>query len=160
MKKYALLSMIVLGISSTAFGICRVNVAVTGPVTCEDTHLPLWGRLCCTGDWNLSGISVERRGNQICVDLYLDCTSLTGCKCEEGEENLPIPTADPHHLDCGLYVLVVRVWVNYQGCACYPYSCLSQPLLRGMTMTSFKVCCDECGSYPCCCGLPWLCCLR
>ena len=156
MKKYALLFLMLLGISSTAFGICRIGVDVAEPVICEAETISVSGYICCTGDWELDNYEVSRIGSQIYVDVYLNCTCLTGCKCEEGEADLDIPGCP---LDCGLYVLVVRVWCTYEGCACYPYSCLSQPLLKGMAMRSFKVCCDQCGCYPCRCGLTWPCCL-
>jgi len=158
MKRYALLFLMLLGISSTAFGICRIGVDVAEPVLCDATTISVSGYICCTGEWEFDSYDVSQFGSQIIVDVYLNCTSLTGCNCVPVEEPLDLELNCPLH--CGLYVLVVRVWFTYEGCACYPYCCLPQPLLRGMAMTSVKVCCDECGCYPCCCGLTWPCCLR
>jgi hypothetical protein len=125
---------------------------------CGATSLAVSGRLCCTGQWTLdpADVCIKRIGNQIYVDLYLNCTSLCGCACEVADaEPLDIPGCP---LGCGLYVLVVRVWTTYEGCACYPYNMFCQPIFCGMAMDSFKVCCDECGCYPCRCMFAWPCC--
>lgn len=161
MKKYALLFLIVLGISSTALGYCRLCIDVQEP-ECDATTLTVCGSLCCSGQCTLvdpaSDIRVRQLGNQILVDVCLTCDCLQGCTCLAIDECGELPLSCP--LRCGLYVLVVRVWCTYEGCACYPYNMFSQPLFCGMAMDSFKVCCDECGCYPCCCGFSWPCCLR
>ncbi len=158
MKKYALLLLMVLGISSTAFGMCRIGVDVDGPVMCGDESIPVSGYLCCAGEWEFEDYDLRQFGSQIQVDVYLNCTSLAGCNCESVEEPIDLELDCPTR--CGLYVLIVRVWCSYEGPACYPYCCFSQPLLRGMAMTSFKVCCDDCCCFPCRCGPVWPCCLR
>ncbi len=156
MKKYALLSMIVLAMSSTAFGICRMQIEVTPP-ECGSNTLVGGGTICCSGQWNMSGYEVSRIGNQIYLDFYLSCTSPCGYHTEQGTDALEIPGCP---FTYGLYVLVARVWMDYSECQCWPYCLYQNPLLVGMAMTSFKVCCDECGSYPCCCGPIWPCCVQ
>ncbi len=157
MKKTALFLLLVLGLSSTALGYCSVCVNVQN-MECGTDILQVSGRLCCTGDWEVDDYCVKRIGNQVYVDVYLECTSLCGCTCEVVDEPVELDLPGDCPLKCGLYTLVVRVWCTYEGCACYPYNMFCQPIFCGMAMDSFQVVCDCCGCYPCRCAFCWPCC--
>jgi hypothetical protein len=140
MKKHALFFLLVLAISSTAFGFCRVNIAVTDPVFCGAESINVSGRLCCTGNWELDDYCITRFGNQIFVDVYLNCSCLSGCECQCGTGSLDIPGCP---LRPGLYVLAVRVWCIYEGCQCWPFNLFCQPIFAGQGTTTFYVCCNQ-----------------
>jgi hypothetical protein len=153
MRKYALLLLVVLGISSTALGVCRINLCID-PIECGQ---PVTSTLdiCCSGECTYAKDPVVRPcGRTIYVDVCLTCTCLDGFG--------PVEQKQPELLGadacCGLYIVVVRVWCTYDGCQCWPYSMFRQPLLCGMTSRTLVVCCDDCGCFPCRCGFYWPCC--
>jgi len=155
MKKQLFLLLLVLGLSSTAWGYCLVNVSAEqqdcdGPVNAQMT-------LCCSGDCSLRNADFCRWGNVIYADVYLDCTCTAGCSRIQRTANLEERLGSD--LCCGLYILVVRVWCEYDAC-CWPYCMFGQPVFCGMGSTSFRVCCDDaCCCFPCfpcfpCCPSP------
>jgi len=143
MKKRLFLLLLVLGLSSTAWGYCLVNVSAEqqdcdGPVNAQMT-------LCCSGDCSLDRAEFRRWGNQIYVDVYLDCTCMAGCSTIQRTVDLEDKLGSD--LTCGLYILVVRVWCTYD---CWPYCMFGRPIFCGMGSTSFRVCCDDgCCCFPC-----------
>jgi len=138
MKKYMWLLVLVLGMSTTAWGVCRVEIDVEEPVCAGDTSLTFSGRICCSGQWEFDGDpAITQFGNLIYMDVYLNCTCMRGCKCEETEgEELILPQG----LCPGLHMLIVRVWCTYE---CWPYCMFDRPFFCGMGATYFRV-------WPCC----------
>ncbi len=142
MKKYLCLLALVLGMSGTAWGYCYVDVEV-GPAVCGEPVLAQT-RICCTGECTLDRTTQCRWGNVIVWDVYLDCTCIGGCSKITAP---PKPQPLPGDFSCGLYVMVVRVWCNYE---CWPYCMFGRPVFCGMGSTAFTVCCDDgCACCPC-----------
>ncbi|MBN1361194.1 MAG: hypothetical protein JW993_11400 [Sedimentisphaerales bacterium] len=153
MKKYALLMLLVLGMSSVAMGICKVDVCVN-PVRCGEPVIANV-KICCSGQWTSAAQhKVTPCGSIIYLDVYLKCTSRCGCMCS-GPREVPLL----REARCGLYMVLVRVWMDYSDCLCWPCFSFCQPILSGMGSTTFKVCCEDCGCWPCCCLFQWPCCL-
>ncbi len=148
MKKHALFLILVLAISSTAFGICRVNAFVSQPsdgmpVDGDDVAIRVVAN--CSGDCEFVRFEQSGWGSVIYVDMYLTCDCLNGSsEVNKGKWILRPAT-------CGQYIVFVRVWCQYEGCACWPYSCFRQPVFCGQTALSVRVGCEQCGSYPCAC---------
>ena len=145
MKKVICLIALVLAMSSTTWGICGVTVRVSQPAD----GLPVCGDdvavrvvTTCSGACTFDRFEKSQLGNTLYVDMYLDCS----CMCGSSEINKG--TWILQEAPCGLYIVVVRVWCTYD---CWPYCMFNQPLFCGMGSTYFKVCCPECGCYPCCC---------
>lgn len=147
MKKYMFLLALVVAMSSTAWGVSRVKVCVEPSYPdCEDT-IRACIDLCCNGQCTYERKVIKRCSNQIYIDVYVKCECLKGSSkvCRR-----PVILEKP----CtGFYVVVVRVWCTYKGCACWPYSMFRQPLFCGMGVTHFKVCCPECRCFPCRCWM-------
>jgi len=140
MKKYMWLLVLVLGMSTTAWGVCRVGIDVEEPVCAGDTSLAFSGSICCSGQCTIDEDPVVSQfGRTIYMDIYLNCT----CPCgytEEGDDDT-LELAYP--LCPGLYIVVVRVWCTYEF---WPYCMFNRPILCGMGSTWFNVCC--CGAPP------------
>ncbi len=148
MKKAMLLATVMLAMSSTAWGICRVNMSVVNLCCAEDKFF-MAGSICCAGQCEVEGYTVSQFCNQLYVDLYLTCSCLDGCSCLSPDE---LELVAPQGLCCGMYTVAVRVWCSYD---CWPYCMLRQPIFCGMGITSFTACCDDCDCYPCrCWALP------
>jgi hypothetical protein len=143
MKKYALLLLLVLGMSSAASAYCKVDVCVA-PTKCGDP-LVAQVKVCCTGQWTVACTKTTVYCNTIYLDAYLKCTSLCGCQCRG-----PVPVKLLDKTKCGWYVVVVRVWMDYSECCCWPY-CMYPPMLSGMGSAFTYVPCCTCGCYPCPC---------
>ncbi len=146
MKKYAFLLLVVLGISSTAFGFCRMSIQVNEqPIECGATSIDVSGYLCCTQAWQLinyeEDVRICRFGRVIYVDIDLDCECGCELDCQEGRATLDIP--EPA-LCPGMYILVVRVWCNYEGSQCWPCWWYPQRMFVGQAATSFRVSCGDC----------------
>ena len=148
MKKFALLMLLVLGTSSVALGVCNVDVCVDSPS--EGQALMATLGICCSGQWTVDPcIETTVFCSTIYIDVTLNCTSQCGCTCTE----LP-PVQLLKEADCGLYLVMVRVWMDYSGCG-WPYCMFSRPMLVGMGSESVFVKCDDCGCYPCSCSPCW-----
>ena len=145
MKKCIWLFVLVLGMSTTAWGACQVDVGVNPSApTCEDTVYASIN-IRCSGDCTFETRTVRRMGNLIYVDVYLECDCPCGCS--------ELPHLGPEILDepcCGLYMVVVRVWCTYTY---WPYCMFRRPIFCGMGSTHFRVCCPDCCCWPCCCCL-------
>ena len=101
MKKYAVLLLLVLGLSSTALGFCKVDVCVD-PVSCGEPVVANV-KICCSGQWTGAKPHETRVcGNIIYLDVYLKCTSPCGSMCS-GPRTVNLPAA----AKCGLYTVVV-----------------------------------------------------
>jgi len=150
MKKYALLLLLVLGMSSVALGYCKVDVSV-GPTVCGEP-LKAQVKICCTGQWTVAGKKTTVYGNMIYLDVRLKCTSPCGYKCAGPQEVKLLDKAK-----CGWYAVAVRVWMDYSECNCWPYCMYPQPVFCGIGTAFSMVCCADCGCYPCCCWCYWPC---
>lgn len=148
MKKYMWLLVMVLGMSTTAWGACTVDIWLTteNPVcgqTVEDEAM-----VYCSGQCTYVGETRSQVGNHIYFDVYLNCTDLSG----DSTVHLgPGPILED--APCGLYVTIVRVWCTYEGPECWPYSMFGRPIFCGMGANSFTVCCADCCCFPCCCWM-------
>ena len=147
MKKVVLLMVLVLGMSSTAWGICRVNADVVN-LCCEEDKFFVDLNICCNGQCEFEDLGVTQLGNQLYVDIYLNCSCLDGNTCIATAE--PVELVAPQGLRCGIYILAVRVWCSYD---CWPYCMFGQPMFSGLGSTSFTACCDDCGCCPCQCWM-------
>lgn len=143
MRKFGLLLLLVLGTSGAAFGRCEIDIIID-EITCGQ---PITGStlITCPGACTYSGVTKTYVGNTLCADVYIDCT----CTC--GSSVVSTHGKVFNEAVCGRYMVVVRVWCNYTGCGCLPYSCYPQPVFCGLAMKTFTVCCDDCGYYPCRC---------
>ncbi len=143
MRQYGLLLLLVLGVSSTALGYCRINITID-EITCGQ---PITGstQITCSGACTYSGVDKTYVDNTLYADVYIDCA----CTC--GSSVVPTQGTVFSEATCGRYTVVVRVWCNYTGCGCFPYSCYRQPVFCGMAMKTFTVRCDGCGCGPCRC---------
>ncbi len=142
MKKYALLLLLVLGMSSVALGYCKVDVSI-GPTACGEP-LRAQVKVCGTGQWAVAGTKTTVYGNTIYFDVRLKCTSLCSCTCRGPESVKLLDKAK-----CGMYAVVVRVWMDYSECGCWPYCMFPQPVFCGMGSAFTQVYCPQCGCFPC-----------
>ncbi len=150
MKKLVCLTALVLAMSSTAWGICEVEVAITQMVPPEgpepectrDVAARVW--ITCPGQCTIVDSEKTVFGNTVYLDFYLQCTSPIGSSTvSQGQWILNDAPCGPN-----FYIVVARVWCSYTY---WPYCIFSRPLLTGMGSTYFTVCCEECGCCPCCC---------
>jgi hypothetical protein len=147
MKKYALLLLLVLGLSSTALAACRVGVRVSQPTTLPPVcgeDVAIRATVCTSNSSEFVQFKQSQYGNIIYVDMYLKCTGLRGPTTISKGKWILRPA------ECGFYIVVVRVWMDYSNCCCWPYCMMPQPMLCGMGSVYFRVCCDDCCG-PCCC---------
>ena len=148
MKKLTWLVVLVLGMSTTAWGVCSVNVRVSQP----SDGLPVCGEdvavrvnVACPGNCEFVKFEQSQFGSTIYLDMYLNCSCMTGSsEISKGKWVLKPASS------CGLYIVLVRVWCTYD---CWPYCMFNQPLLCGMGSTYFTVRCADCECFPCCCWM-------
>lgn len=152
MKRYALLFLLLLGISSTALGYCTININLD-EITCGE---PITGstKIRCSGTCTYSGVEKTRVDNTLYADVFLNCQCAGGCS-EVTTQGTVFGEAA-----CGRYFVVVRVWCDYTNSGCFPYCCYPQPVYCGMAVKSFTVFCGGCGDCSCRCGPFYPCCFR
>jgi len=140
MRKYGLLLLLVLGVSSTALGYCGINITID-EITCGQ---PITGStlITCSGACTYSGVDKTYVDNTLYADVYIDCA------CTRGSSVVTTHGTVFNEATCGRYTVVVRVWCNYTGCGCFPYCCYAQPVFLGVAIKTFTVCCDDCGCCP------------
>jgi len=112
MKKYGLLFVMVLVMSTTAWGsMACVSVPSCAPV-CEPVHAQVNACLpyYCSGD---PCVNVCVRGNMIIVNMVYECED-----CDCGGATCVDECVDLGELCPGMYAVVVRIY-----CACECYSC-------------------------------------
>lgn len=80
MKKYALLMLIVLGISAPVWGCTRASVCTPECVSCTDC-VKVTVRACIPGDCDLARIKKSVVGNIVLVDICVKCECPCGCSC-------------------------------------------------------------------------------
>jgi hypothetical protein len=144
MKKYTLLLLLVLGISTTAWGgFACVNVPACTPCE-EDVQINVTA--CIPYDCDCPAeIRHCVRGNMVLVDIDYTCH---GCTCggkKEVNKNVVVPLCP------GIYSVLVRINVDCDD-DCWPFG----PRVAAIGSAFFKVCCnDPCPSpwcptpYPC-----------
>jgi len=147
MKKYMGLLALVLGMSSTAWGLCGVQVEITtAPLVCGEP-VEAEALICCPGQCELDGEPVRSQfGSLIYYDVCVRCTCLDGCS------SIPLDLGTVlEEPSVGLHAVIVRVWCRYEGCACWPYSMFCRPLFCGIGSAYFRVCCPNGCCLPCLC---------
>ena len=151
MKRYALLFLLLLGISSTASGYCTISINLD-EITCGQP-ITNGAVIKCSGTCEKTDVLETRVGdNTLYADVLLDCQSPSGTStiCLQG-------TAFSE-AKCGRYFIVIRVWCDYTGSGCFPYCCYPQPVYCGVAVKTFTVFCDDCGGCPCRCAPLYPCC--
>ena len=143
MKRYAVLFVLLLGISSTAFGYCSINVTLD-EITCGK---PIIGStvIRCSGTCEYAGVTKTYVDNTLYADVFLRCSCTRGCSEVRTHGTVFGEAA------CGRYVVVVRVWCDYGDSGCFPYCLYPQPVYCGVALKTFNVSCDDCGCGPCGC---------
>jgi hypothetical protein len=155
MKKYGLLFLLLLGISSTAWGYCTITINID-EITCgEEITGSTW--IECSGTCRQPPIKTLKtyvNDNVLYADIYVDCESPCGSSVVTTQGTVFAEAK------CGWYVVVVRVWCDYTNCNCFPYCWYPGPVLCGVAAKYFAVNCDDCGFCPCRCTPCRPCCLR
>lgn len=130
MKKYGLLFVMVLAMSTAAWGsIARVTVPPCAPA-CEPVCAHVDACLPCEAPGG-PDVNVCVRGNMVIVDMVYDCEDC-GCggatcidKCVNLGEFCP-----------GMYSVIVRIF-----CVCDDPCCDSRPRICALGSTFLRVCC-------------------
>lgn len=149
MKKYALLLLIVLGVSTTAWGgFACVTVPATTPC---DQEVCMNFQACLPYDCtDTPAVDYCVRGNMVIVDIVYQCADCTCGGRTAVNEDLCLDLCP------GVYSVLVRISVDCAD-ACWDFG----PRVSALGSAFFKVCsCEPCASpwclpeYPCgdCCG--------
>lgn len=149
MKKHVLLFLIILGLSTTAWGGFACVTPPACAVCCEPATINV--RACIP--YNCVVVDdpdVCVRGNMVVVDIYLSCQDCECGGCTMVDEEVSVALCP------GTYSVIARIHVECSS-DCWP----SRPRVGAMGSAFFKVSCgDPCGSpywppsWPCC---PWPC---
>jgi hypothetical protein len=135
-----LMLMMVLGISTTAWATCAVDVSTSPPNPTPTSDMQVMINVTVPANY-LPGPSVIRTQmlNTYYVDVVYQCSGCAqGCRTDTFQPPA-YPQLDLGELPCGMYFVVVRVWVNCRIC------CIPVKMFCGMDMTWFWV------QRPCCC---------
>lgn len=159
MKKYMWLMVLVLAMSTTAWGFCRIDVSVDPdpPVAGESWQVIVEG--CIPGEnCEVIDTDIEVRLRLVIVEVLVECDCCTG-GCTELE---PVAVDAPELQLCGVYFIVVKV---YRQCRCddqaensngdtrcfCPWKLWCRPILCGIGSTYFRIWDEDC------CGPWWNC---
>lgn len=146
MKKCALLLLMVLGISTTAWGSSFACVEVSPDCpSCED-DITICVSGCVPGDCAIDDVEVCVKGSIIYMDIYMCCD----CDCEPPYSTKFDVCEDIGSLCPGAYAVIAQV--HCAGCDCDPCSGPCRPGVCALGSAFFRVCCDDpCGPwYPPC----------
>ena len=134
MKKQALLLLLVLGLSTTAWGAFACVTVPPCAGCCEEATINV--KACLPYDCELEGpATVCVRGNMVVVDICYECEDCVCGGCTLVDETVEVALCP------GAYSVLVRVSVD---CECWPFG----PRVSAIGSAFFKVC--PCG--PCCPG--------
>lgn len=126
MKKYGFLLVMVLMMSTTAWGsLASVWTCPESP-DCDDM-VKVYVKACVPGDCEVACVKKMCIGNMIIVDIYLDC--MCACGSTQISEYKCIGKLCP-----GTYSVFARVWCSHGGC---------RPRVCALGSTFFRV-------APCC----------
>lgn len=136
MKKHVLLFLIVLGLSTAAWGSFACVTPPACAVCCEEATINV--RACIPYDCEVACDPVVCvRGNMVVIDIYLECEDCKCGGCTLVNEDVSVSLCP------GTYSVLAKIHVQCDS------GCLSYTKIGAMGSASFKVaCCD-----PCC--WPW-----
>ena len=142
MKKYALLLFLVLGMSTTTWGLSFACVQVTPECPSCEENITICVSGCIPGDCYIADSQVCVRGSIITVDIYMCCEY----KCEPPYSTTFNQCLDLGALCPGWYSVMAKVHCTDMG-ACGPF-CTCPTGICATGSAFFRVCCDD----PC---WPW-----
>jgi hypothetical protein len=139
MRKYAVVLLIVLGLSTGAWAGLRACVSVSPHCpTCQDD---VWLAVSAEvpGQCYVADIKTCIQGGSIVATIILDCDDCSGCTSID-------QTVDLGTLCPGLYIAFVKIVANPPDCGCPDCcgpcgGCLDMPRLVAVGATNFRVTC-------------------
>jgi len=136
MKKQALLLLLVLGISTTAWGSFACVTVPPCAGCCEDVTINV--KACLPYECDPAGPpKVCVRGNMVIVDICYECEDCECGGCTLVDKNVTVALCP------GAYSVLVRVSVD---CECWKFG----PRVSAIGSAFFKVCpCDPCWPWGC-----------